>query len=224
MIGLGRASLLLLSMWLLLAAAADVTIVNRATVGIAELYVSSADEDSWGENRLGQALLAPGQVFHISPLRAQGCQVDMRVIYANGSLEDRRGLDICRSRQFSFSATDAISPSMSAPTHAAHTITVINHAPRQIVELYVSPASADDWGGDLLVNGPISTGGMRDVKPEVSCRADLRVVFDNRSAEERRDIDICAHSKLDIKPGWTMSDDLAALTFGDGYLHVPLAF
>jgi hypothetical protein len=218
MIGLGRASLLMLSTWLLLAAAPDVTVVNHAPVGIAELYVSSADEDSWGENRLSQALLAPGQVFHVSPLRARGCQVDMRVIYANGALEDRRGLDICRTRQFSFTASDAISPTMTAPSHAAHTIIVTNHAPRPVVELYVSPASADDWGNDLLANQPVSTGGVREVKPDVSCRADLRVVFNNRSAEERRDIDICTHSKLDIKPGWTTSDDLAALSFWPGYL------
>jgi hypothetical protein len=197
-------------------APADVTVTNHASVGIVELYVSSADEDSWGENRLSQPIIAPGQSYRVSPLRAHGCQIDMRAIYANGTLEDKRGLDVCRVHQFRFDATAAISPGVSpavsgsSTTSAERTVTVANHAARNIVELYVSPAASDDWGEDVLANHPISMGATQDVKAYVGCRADLRVVFDNRSAEERRDIDICAHPKLDIRPGWTTNDDLAS--------------
>ena len=36
--------------------------------------------------------------------------------------------------------------------------------------------------------------------------ADLRVVFDNRSAEERRGIDLCTAGRIAIEPGWTTAD------------------
>jgi hypothetical protein len=192
------------------AAPADVTVVNHAGVAIVELYVSSAEEDSWGDNRLNQKSLSPGQSFRVAPLRSAGCQVDVRAIYANGTLEDKRGVDACRSRQVSFDAGGA-----AVPNAAARTVTIVNHAARPITELYVSPAASDDWGEDLLANHPIPTGGAADVTPLAPCLADLRVVFDNRAAEERRAVDLCAHPRLEIKPGWTTLEQLTG-RFGSG--------
>jgi len=195
---------------LLLAAAptiSDLTVVNRATVAIAELYLSASDEDSWGDNRLPDNAVAPGQTTHLTQLHLRGCKFDMRAIYADGSVEDKRGLDACRTRQFTFDATAAITPRALDESRAVRNILITNHAPRAIVEIYVSSAASDDWGDDLLASHPIASGSKGTVKPEVSCVADLRIVFDNRSAEERRDLDICAHPALDIRPGWTTSED-----------------
>ena len=40
------------------------------------------------------------------------------------------------------------------------------------------------------------------------CNADLRVVFENHAAEERRGIDLCALPTISIQPGWTTADAL----------------
>jgi hypothetical protein len=130
----------------------------------------------------------------------------VRAIYANGTLEDKRGFDACRVRQLPLDAVGAA----ALPSNRFGTLTLLNHAPRAIIEVYVSAASSDDWGDDVLANHPIPAGGSADIHSQVSCHADLRVVFDNRSAEERRDMDLCAHPRLDIKPGWTTQEQLSA--------------
>jgi hypothetical protein len=37
---------------------------------------------------------------------------------------------------------------------------------------------------------------------------DIRVVFENRAAEERRGVDLCRRASLSIEPGWTTTDEL----------------
>jgi hypothetical protein len=49
-------------------------------------------------------------------------------------------------------------------------------------------------------NGTISYRG--------SCTVDIRVVFENRAAEERRGVDLCRRASLSIEPGWTTTDEL----------------
>ena len=186
--------------------AADLTIVNRAKIAIAELYVSAADDDSWGDNRLAGAAIDPGQASRLAQTRLHGCKIDLRAIYADGSVEDKRGLDACRTRQFTFDTSAAVTPRAFDEARSVHEVTIANHTPRAIVEIYISSAAADDWGDDLLAARPVAPGGKAVVKPVVSCTADLRVVYENRSAEERRDMDMCANTTLDIRPGWTTSD------------------
>ena len=52
----------------------------------------------------------------------------------------------------------------------------------------------------------ISVGDSRTLTYHGTCTADLRVVFDNRAAEERRGLDLCATPMLVIHPGWTTED------------------
>jgi hypothetical protein len=188
----------------------DLSITNHATLSIAELYVSAAEDDSWGDSRIRNNI-APGQSYHLLGLRARACRLDMRVIYSDGSIEDKRGLDGCHTHQVTFDAATAIAPPALAHSHAVRHVVISNHASRAIVEVYVSSAATDDWGDDLVAQHPIAANGAGEIKPDVSCLADLRIVFDNRSAEERRDLDLCAHARLDIRPGWTTNEDAPQL-------------
>lgn len=92
---------------------------------------------------------------------------------------------------------------------APYGITIANWSPRAIREIYVSPATAPDWGQERL------NGRQVPVLDDVwlayggGCRADVRVVFDNEGAEERRGLDLCRHAFIGVRPGWTTSDDLA---------------
>ena len=84
----------------------------------------------------------------------------------------------------------------------------MNHAPRPIQQVFISPAAANQWGDDRLAEGSISAGDGRAVTWRGDCNVDLRVVFENRAAEERRGINLCATPALSVEPGWTTADVL----------------
>lgn len=111
----------------------------------------------------------------------------------------------CLSLLFSASA-------MAAPNWAhlpPPGITIANWSSRAIREIYVSPSSAEDWGRERLEGREVAAGDDIWLGYGGACRADLRVVFDNEGAEERRGLDLCRHAFIGIRPGWTTSDDLA---------------
>lgn len=68
---------------------------NRTSVTINEVYVSSANDNSWGSDRLGADVLAPGQTLIIRLPQAQ-CLNDIRVVFANGQTHERRRVDTCQ--------------------------------------------------------------------------------------------------------------------------------
>ncbi len=92
-------------------------------------------------------------------------------------------------------------------------VVVANWSPLPIREVYLSPASAQDWGPNRLNDRSVVAPGD-DVRLLYggACTADLRVVFENDAAEERHDLDMCARPFVGVRPGWTTSDDTAGLS------------
>ena len=90
--------------------------------------------------------------------------------------------------------------SQSGPTH---TLTVVNGSPREIVSIFVSPTRQSEWGDDRLGDEKLPVGHRFDVDAGGGCKQDVRVVFDNKSAEEKRELDICSESTVNVHPGWT---------------------
>ncbi|WP_237214658.1 hypothetical protein [Falsiroseomonas oryziterrae] len=68
---------------------------NRSGVTINEIYVSSSNDNSWGPDRLGANVLAPGQTLVVRLPQAQ-CINDIRIVYANGQVHERRRVDTCQ--------------------------------------------------------------------------------------------------------------------------------
>ncbi len=181
-----------------------ITLVNRSRQPIEQLYVSPSDADQWGQDWLGDDAVYPGGFFSVQLPPAMGCNVDIQVIYADARHEERLGLDACHTAELAFNGATAAAP--PAATGAEHTLTVTNRAPKSIRQLFISDPAADDWGDDRLAGEPILAGDSHDIVYHGGCTADLRVVFDNRSAEERHGIDLCAAASLAIHPGWTTED------------------
>jgi hypothetical protein len=69
-------------------------LVNHGALPIREVYVSSARETSWGQQRLPQ-VLDPGRWLAVR-LPQDDCVNDVRVVWADGRSEERRRLDTCR--------------------------------------------------------------------------------------------------------------------------------
>ena len=179
----------------------EVVITNHAKQPATEVYVSSADAPDWGDDRLAGGLVASGKSFRVKLGRGRDCIFDVQLVYQNGSREEQHGMDVCRSGQLSFDGTKAI----EATGGEQHPVTLVNGHTRPIQQVYLSEAEAAQWGPDRA-DRSISIGGKLQFTFAGGCAVDLRVVFDNRAAEERRGLDICATPVLSIQPGWTTAD------------------
>jgi hypothetical protein len=182
------------------------TVTNHATHGITELRASSARDDDWGANRLAAGTTIPPGRAATLHLPGTDCAFDLQAKYDDGKIEERRGVDVCRTRQMALDGTRAAAP--AAPRAAVANAMLLNGTPRTITEVYVSPATANDWGHDRLGQDQLPAGQALSVDFTGGCRQDVRVVYDNKAAEERRGLDLCAHARLRISLGWVLSPEL----------------
>ncbi len=183
----------------------EAVIVNHARRPVQEVYISPANVDEWGEERLGDHRIGPGESTRIRLGHLRDCRFDVQAVYDDASEEERHGVDLCRAHLVMFDGTTVIRPKVSKG--ASHRVTLANASARPIQQVFVSPADSGDWGADLLGDS-LSVADKADVTYRGTCIADLRVVFDNRSAEERRGLDLCAMGGVVIQPGWTTADTL----------------
>jgi hypothetical protein len=69
-------------------------LVNQGAQPVREVYVSSARDTNWGQQRLAQPM-QPGQHLPVQ-LPVGDCVNDVRVIWMDGRIEDRRQVDTCQ--------------------------------------------------------------------------------------------------------------------------------
>ena len=182
----------------------EVALTNRSPLPITEVYVSPTSTEAWGEDRLGEATLEPGRTLRLRLGRLRDCAFDVLVIYQDASREERPAHNLCRNRQVSFDGKARTQPQVALQVHQ---VRLANQSGRAIQQVFVSAADAPDWGADLL-DRAISVGEHGTVTFRGGCTVDIRVVFENRAAEERRGVDLCRRASLSIEPGWTTTDEL----------------
>ncbi len=187
----------------------ELQVANHARRTINELYASPSTVDDWGEDRLGDATIAPQKGFRLRLNRAHDCEFDFQVIYDDASREERRRVNVCQTHTLTFDAAAAVLP--PGADGGVHRVVVANHAGRPIQQVMISPANAGDWGDDQLGQASLSVGDSVAIAYRGECVADMRVVFDNRGAEERRGLDLCELGGVVVQPGWTTADTLAPL-------------
>ena len=185
----------------------EVSVANRSNLAISEIYVSSSTTDAWGEDRLGAAMLEPGRTIRLRLGRQRDCGFDILVIYEDASREEKAAQNLCRTRQAAFDGKSRTQP--PSPAAEPREIVLVNQSLRAIQQVFVSSAEALQWGEDVLARA-IPVGERGHIVYRGVCTADVRVVFENRAAEERRGIDVCRHPILSIEPGWTTADELPA--------------
>ena len=76
----------------------DFELMNQTTLTIAELYVSPAADDEWGEDILGKDVLPNGQSVEIvfSP-KAQECMWDLKIVDEDDDDVIWTRLDLCKA-------------------------------------------------------------------------------------------------------------------------------
>ncbi|TCZ56706.1 hypothetical protein [Roseicella aquatilis] len=69
-------------------------LLNRDPAAMHEIHVSPAGSRDWGPDRLGAFVLVPGRAARIALAPGQ-CLHDIRVVFADGRVAERRGVDAC---------------------------------------------------------------------------------------------------------------------------------
>jgi len=162
----------------------EVTITNRSSVTLQSVFASRTP--AWGADRLGAAVLEPGQSFPMR-LRSAECQMRIRAVFQNRREEVREAVDVCAGQPIVFLA--------------ARRMALGSVYERPIQGIYLSATEAADWGPNQIA-APLANGGTAEISQDGGCEADLRIVFDNNAAEEIRGFDMCRHAAITLRPGW----------------------
>jgi hypothetical protein len=197
-----RCRRILLAAWLALVAAATVAapalaqstdpsfnLVNRSGQAINEIYVSPVQETHWGRDLLGNAALPDGRAFPVRLSPAVGCRQDVRVVYGDGRAEERRNQNTCAITQMVFGQGVAAPPGAGAGRNPSFNL--VNHGGQAMREVYVSSVRESTWGQQRLPR-PMQPGQHLPVRlPLNDCVNDIRVVWSDGRADERRAVDTC---------------------------------
>jgi hypothetical protein len=180
----------------------EAMVANRSDTVLRELYAVRAGSGAghaWGPDRLGATVIGPGAAFALR-LRTRDCSFDLRAVYADDREEVKEGVDLCRARNVAFDRSSIPQQRRGIILANRHLATV--HA------VYFSPSTHSDWGPDRLGNVTLDIGEDATVEMEGGCEADLRIVFPNGAAEERRAVDVCETTRIVLRPGWTVAERL----------------
>lgn len=174
-------------------------LVNRASVPIKELFFTPAGDANWGRNRLEGATIAPGASYPARRRADGNCIFDVRVVFADGRIEDRRGLDTCKVDDVAFGAP-AGAPGATEARKAADdpSFKLVNRGATPVLELFAAPAGSGNWGQNRLsASLPASADRMIDL-PKGTCSFDLRVTLEGGRKMERHHTDLCRITDLPI--------------------------
>lgn len=158
-------------------------VANRSGQTINEVYVSSANDSGWGTDLLGSNVLSSGSRLAVRP---RGCVNDVRVVYANGQAEERRRINTCNISEVTFGAGGGAAAGTNPDFR------IVNRSNRAINEIYVSASTNNNWGRDWLGSNTLAPGRFWTITPrEGTCVHDIRVVFNDGNAQERRRVNTC---------------------------------
>jgi hypothetical protein len=171
-------------------------LVNRGSSAVRSLYVTEAGNPDWGRNRLRGETVAPGAVFPVQRRPDSKCVIDLRVVFADGRTEERHGLDTC-----TLDAVAVGGPEQAlAKTHDDPSFRLVNRGTQPIMELFATLTGVPHWGRNRLEPDGLPAGAATVVRiARVNqCFYDLRIVFADHTALERRHVDLCRITDLPV--------------------------
>ena len=172
-------------------------VVNRGTSAINEVYATPAGMTSWGRDRLGRNAVPPGQTFAVRLPADGNCLYDVRVVYANGQSDERRGLNTCAMDNLIFPAPTGTGTRQQAADDPSFRL--VNRSKSEINEVYASLAGVDSWGTDRLGDDTVAPGATKVIRlPNGPCIYDVRIVYANGEATEKRRLNLCTITDLRV--------------------------
>lgn len=81
----------------------DFTVRNETSTDIVRIYVSTSNSNDWEEDVLGSDVLAAGSSTKINFSNStQGCYHDLKAVFRDGDVLERRDLNLCELRSYTF--------------------------------------------------------------------------------------------------------------------------
>lgn len=176
-------------------------VVNRTSSVINHVFATPAGVTAWGRDRIGGRPIAPGQTGPIRLPADGNCVYDIRVVYANGQSDERRGLNTCNVDNVIFPASGGRNPTPTGRQQAADdpSFRLVNRGRSAINELYASADGEDNWGEDRLGEDIVAPGAARVVHlPNGQCLYDVRIVYANGEATEKRRLNLCSINDMRV--------------------------
>ena len=182
-----------------MAADASFTLVNRGASAVRELFVTPAGDANWGRNRIAGHPIPPAGQFLVKRRADGNCILDLRAVFADGRAEERKGLNTCNVDQV---AVGLPAGAAGAPGKEATdpSIRLVNRGKQDIIEFYAALAGHANWGINRLDAGPLpaATDKLIRIARTGDCLYDLRVVFADHTAKEKRGTDLCRINDLPV--------------------------
>ena len=178
--------------------------VNRTRSEIMELYATPAGMTTWGKDRLGDNTVPPNENRPVRLLADGNCVYDIKVVFASGQSDERRGVNTCAVDHVFFpaSAGPATPPAQRSTRSAASddpSFRLTNRGRTALREVYVSPTGEQNWGDDRLGDGTLAPGKQTVIRlPQGQCIYDLRSVFANGETTEKRRLNLCTVTDLRV--------------------------
>jgi hypothetical protein len=91
--------------------------------------------------------------------------------------------------------------SVSPAFAAEETLKVNNRTGYTINEIYIAPASSDNWEEDVMGDDALVTDTSVDIdfsKSEDTCKWDLKAVYDDKTTAVWRNVDLCKISTISL--------------------------
>ncbi|WP_431282783.1 Tat pathway signal protein [Humitalea sp. 24SJ18S-53] len=176
---------------------------NNTGQTILSAYVSPSRISDWGPDILGASVLPPGQRVWVTP-NTSDCQIDVRVTYQGGGEDRRMGVNACSLTTITFGGGGgaAVAPQGKGVVTQSRnpSFNFVNQSGAVIREVYVSLSSESVWGVDRLGANTLAPGQSVAINLPVGrdCNVDMRVVFMNGAAQERRRVETCSRTEF----GW----------------------
>lgn len=175
-------------------------LVNRGPNAIRELFVTPAGDARWGQNRLQGVTIAPGASYPVRRRIDGNCFFDVRVVFTDGHTEDKREVNTCQAEDVIVGAAVAKTAASTSKPADDPSFRLLNRSGKPIAELFAAPAGLGNWGGNRIGAAPLQTGQTRiiPIPRQGTCSFDLRVVFADHTAKEKRGADLCRITELPV--------------------------
>lgn len=188
------------------------SLVNRSNRTIYEAYASPSSDSNWGQDRLGQNVVPAGRNFVIRLPQGE-CIYDVRVVYdrQGGPAEERRNINLCNLTELVFDGRPQQGgqqqqqqqqqprQGQTQGPRGNPSFNLVNQGQQTVMEVYASLTTDQNWGPDRLGADTIAPGAVYPVRlPEGDCMYDIRFVYQNGQAQERRGVNLCEITNVTV--------------------------
>ncbi|WP_439816837.1 hypothetical protein [Zavarzinia sp. CC-PAN008] len=187
----------------------DFALRNDSQKYVHYIYVSPTGQDAWGDDYLGDDVLAPAESFQVkvSTYPADACAFDVKVKDEDGNEAVFPDQNLCELDEIVFKGAEGANFGDNPQDFV-----VRNSSRRYIHYIYARPAGSggDAWGDDYLGTGVLGPGETFnvDLKPASAdqCRFDIRVVDEAGTEQTFPDTDLCAVEEVTFEGSGSQAD------------------